>query len=187
MEALNSTNARPGAVLHGVSRVVGVEPHVGASESGEPRLRLALRNGVCEATAVVTETLANAAAITVGDTVVVFGQLVDAENGDLLLTVEALRRIEIHELLFVPGHFRPTLDAGRGGLHCTIPLGLVAYLAWLICRDLVNWPHTRKSRLSRNEAATFAVFLNSLIPADCRTAVPAVPTDADGSGGERSA
>lgn len=50
-----------------------------------------------------------------------------------------------------------------------------SYVLWLIARDLDRWSSERRSRLSREEATSMALFLASKLPPELRTEVPAMP------------
>lgn len=51
---------------------------------------------------------------------------------------------------------------------------MTAWLVWLMARDLAEWHPERRSRLTREEATSLAVFLADHLPEELRTAIPSV-------------
>lgn len=52
---------------------------------------------------------------------------------------------------------------------------MAAYLLWLVSSDLGKWNESRRTRLTRDEAISLAMFLADHLPSEMRSPVPAAP------------
>jgi hypothetical protein len=91
----------------------------------------------------------------------------------MALHLDEVRRIHVQDL--VPDARVGTPPASEE-LAAEILLELsgpiAAYLLWLAARDLERWTDRRRTKLSRDEVRSLALFLHDQLPVGMRTPLP---------------
>lgn len=175
MEPMELRRIRPGQRISGVARVVGVREE----ELGDEPIRvLELRNGTGSAQALLRPVLEPAASpLQVGELVEAHG-MAEAQwrGGPVALRLDEVRRIHARELVpTVRGGIPPEPEVLAPGILLELSSPIAAYLLWLTSRDLERWTDRRRTKLSRDEIRSLALFLHDQLPEALTTPLPPLP------------
>jgi len=160
-------HSRQGVVRFGTAQIAYMDPDRAPVEPGV-RLLL-LHNARGQLPARVPERLLVGGDVEAGAHVLVCGR-VELVDDEAVFTVEMLRQIEAPSASVA--HPLAGDDDSQESILIDLPRDVAAYLLWLICRDVARWPERRRTRLTRDDARSLAIYLHECLPGDRRTPVP---------------
>lgn len=167
MHPLDLSSARPGAVQLGAACVVEMQM------AEEDLVRLELESLAGRARAHAPAGMIRRAGVATGSDVLVIGRL-EWEGDEMSFAVDLIRPVRTAD-----GISRASLfdQWAEETLVVELTPPLRSYLLWLLCGDLAHWTRARRTKLSREEARSFALYLHDTLAPDARTALPPVPEE----------
>jgi hypothetical protein len=168
MIALDINGAQAGAVRIGIAQIIRWEQEVGGDDEAIAKVLLESDHGQIQARG--PGRLLARAGVSESDAVVAAG-MVDWVAEGPVLELQMLRRVESQGATTLSIWDIDPYEE----IHVELPTALASYVLWLMCRDLARWAPGRRSRLARDEAAAFAMYLHHRLPVDWRTTLPAPP------------